>query len=228
MTPENSGSRTRMGDVPWPTTVTPEDLARIDAFRSQGKPLEVGIARVIYDEGKELRDTLMGMVKLPALSPKEQESDEAIDQRMREGTGILIGITMISVNYASAANHILSATGEKAPRAGIEGGGLANALMSGLERDYATSEELSMNEVEQVKMSHVADGLIFDEMIEAEYHRRTPLEFVDYCADIEEQKLRRLVDQQDPSYRIFSEALKRGNQRFHQFYEAMQHELPTT
>lgn len=226
VTPEHS--RPTLSDIPWPTTVTPDDMAKIDAWRSQGKPLEVSIAHVIEEESIELRDSLMHMMTFPPLTPEEQEDEEAIDQRFREGTSVFVGIRITTTHYAFAAHQLLEACGEERPRPPRQEEGIVDAMLSGIERDYATSKELSMEEVEQVEATYMVEGLMFEGMIRGEFQRRTPLEFIDFCTEAGEQNLKRLPDQQDPSRHIFREALRRGNQRFHQLYDAIQQELPQT
>lgn len=209
----------------FPKGVTPEIRAQIDSYVTSGKPLEVSIAKFVHEERERIKESLMEILALPPLPPEQEADKRAVDERFREGRNILFNIVNTAFFYSFASTHLLAACGELHSRStNPEEGGVADLMLQSLERDLAIEMELTRDEVEQKKASYTVEGFISEGMFENEFKKRSPLEFIDFCTEVEEKQIDKFFkDLQNPMLYIFLRmASQQGRSRFHELYEDMQ------
>lgn len=199
-------------EIPWPTEVTPDDIAEIKRLRTENRrSLVSSVAQFITDEADQMYDS--STPDLPA--PEDFDfSDSPVD------------VLLAMYGYTAASIAVLDA--EEILRTG-------EVALASEPEELKIVDEVLQETLQDVMGVDVDVGLARIAGTAENYLERTgkaklflttgnPLAFVDLLTEEEVKKTTESRDYDPEADSLYIEGLRRGQDRFHQLYQAAQAE----
>lgn len=213
-------------EIPWPTEVTPDDLAEIDAYRSQGKSLAAAVAWVIIDQARQLNLQLQNQP--PSFPPTTEdptykeavERTEIVIKMISESAARkLFDIPLLISGYITSAVIVLETEQAENGDESVSEEIYSQVLGESVSVLGVSSKNKSI-EVEQVEPGLVmseAEWILKRSQYATILREEGPLGLIDFYITELERRL-----QPRRRSRTHIEALKTGQTRFHQLYQSTQ------
>lgn len=217
-----------ISEFAWPTEVTPDILAQIDAYRASGNSIASSVARYISREANQLYKLSSKDFEDVSVSPF-QNTDEAAYRLLVEVARRTWFMNLFMLGYSSSANAILSCEEflrniNPTPNTGIPEFGKIKSVLEEMGIKYAKLAGTEIPDYEAQDVAASLDEQMRSQLFTQKFIRMSVEEFVGFCTEYE--KKRQSEDGQIftlayTPHISFEEALERGQERFLQLYHAI-------